>query len=183
MTSRSLKMYRKPKLWRSSSLVVGHKAIVSSKPQRLPNRAHDNAAKRRASPTPAEARFAAILDDLIGGILRNRYFREWAFDDRWILDFYFDEVRLGIEIDGLIHEEAAQQERDRAKERACLKWSITLIRFTNEEVFGSRDSLERRLLLAWVLARRRFLTTPFARLRQSSRVSTIAQSKPALRRV
>jgi len=170
------KPYRKPKLWKSpwGALVVGDTPIVLTKPTR-PNRAHDNAKKRKQSPTRAEARFAEILDSLGDGALRKRYFREWAFADRWILDFYFDEIRLGIEVDGTIHKQTPQKERDRAKERSCIEWNITLLRVSNEEVFGPRQYVETRLRDAWRLAHARFLDSPYARLSRGTVLSEIPQ--------
>lgn len=158
-------VYRKPKFWRASwgALVIGDPPFEVSKPRKRPNKAHDNAKARRATPTRAEAELARILNHLNHGALRGRYFREWAFAEKWILDFYFDEIRLGIEVDGSIHRQSAQKVRDREKEKACNDWHITLLRVSNDEVLGSSKDLTEKLRAAWREAQRRFVLSPYAR--------------------
>lgn len=107
------------------------------------------AKQRRRFPTSAEAELDRILTGLNGGVLRGRFIREWAFDGKWILDFFFQGVRLGIEVDGSSHKLPAQMILDRMKELACVNLDITLIRITNREVFGNRDALINRLRNGW----------------------------------
>ena len=132
--------------------------------QKHRNKSQENARKRKACPTPAERELEKILNSLNGGVLRGLFFREWAFADRWILDFFFHEIRLGIEVDGSIHELPAQKQRDREKELACDEWSITLLRVTNREVFGNREELLEKLREGWRTASRRFKQSVYARL-------------------
>jgi very-short-patch-repair endonuclease len=161
--------YRKPKQWRApwGAMVIGDPPIVLPKPARTKNKAHENAKIRRSQPTSAEGTFAKILDELGGGALKRRYVREWAFADKWILDFYFDEVRLGIEVDGSIHAMKEQRLRDRAKEQACRDWHITLLRISNQEVFGRRAHVVEKLLRAWAQAKRQYAASPYPRVKQS----------------
>jgi very-short-patch-repair endonuclease len=159
-------MYRKPKMWRTRAIgttVIGDPPLVFE-PQRRRNKSQENARRRRSAPTPAERELERILNSLNGGVLRGRFFREWAFADRWILDFFFHEVRLGIEVDGSVHSLASQKQRDREKERTCDEWSITLLRISNREVFGDRQALVQKLRAAWRLASRRFKQSVYARL-------------------
>jgi very-short-patch-repair endonuclease len=96
---------RKPKMWRTRAIgtsMIGDAPLVFE-PQRRRNKSQENARKRRSAPTPAERELERILNSLNGGVLRGRFFREWAFADKWILDFFFHEVRLGIEVDGSVH--------------------------------------------------------------------------------
>lgn len=156
--------YRKPKIWRTRAVgagVIGDVPLVFE-PQKRRNKSQENARKRKACPTPAERELEKILNALNDGVLRGRFFREWAFADRWILDFFFHEIRLGIEVDGSIHALPSQRQRDREKEQTCDEWSITLIRVANREVFGSRDELLNKLRVAWQVASRRFKRSEYA---------------------
>ncbi|MGC8495121.1 MAG: endonuclease domain-containing protein [Syntrophobacteraceae bacterium] len=72
-----------------------------------------------------------------------------GFSDKWILDFFFFENRLGIELDGSIHFLKSQKQRDKEKDKACIDWGITLLRLSNKEVFGDRKLLDNRLREGW----------------------------------
>lgn len=107
------------------------------------------AAQRRKSATAAEAELERILNELNDGVLRGKFIREWAFGGQWIIDFFFNEIRLGIEVDGTSHKLPAQMILDRMKELECKKLDITLIRVTNREVFGNRSELIQKLRDGW----------------------------------
>lgn len=106
----------------------------------------------RWHPTSAMRKFENILNELGDGALKDKFIREWAFKGRWILDFFFYENRLGIEIDGSIHNKNAQIIKDREKDHACKDFGITLIRFKNQEVFGDHKKLINKLRHAYKLA-------------------------------
>jgi very-short-patch-repair endonuclease len=103
------------------------------------------AARRRKNPTIAERALEYFLNTLKNGILRGKFIREWAFAGKWILDFFFYENRLAIEVDGSFHSSPQQKKRDLEKERACENFGITLIRISNYEVFSDREALLRKL--------------------------------------
>jgi very-short-patch-repair endonuclease/ribosomal protein L37E len=94
-------------------------------------------------PTRAREEFCKILDKLNNGVLRGKFQRDWTFysTGKWILDFFFPENRLGIEIDGGYHSTKEQRQRDSEKEKACEAFDITLLRITNRELFGDREAL------------------------------------------
>jgi very-short-patch-repair endonuclease len=157
--------YRKPKLWRTSDIfprVIGDAPHESDTIVRRKNTAWKNAKAMRKRPTRAEKELEAILNSLNHGILKGRFITQWAFAERWILDFYFHEIRLGIEVDGSVHQTAHQRTRDREKEAACLEWDITLIRISNAKVFGNRDLLVQVLRNGWREAARRIKSSSFA---------------------
>jgi very-short-patch-repair endonuclease len=110
---------------------------------------------RREDPTRAERALEAILNGLGEGALEGRFRREWVCGGRWIVDFYFPEVRLGIEVDGGYHRSASQRSWDLFKASALDAAGVTVLRVTNEEVFGDRERLLERLREAWRAARRR----------------------------
>jgi very-short-patch-repair endonuclease len=110
--------------------------------------------ERREHPTRAERALAVILSELSAGALDGRFRREWVCGGRWIADFYFPEVRLAIEVDGGYHRSPLQRSRDLFKENGLESEGITLLRVTNEEVFGDRARLLGKLRQAWRAARR-----------------------------
>jgi very-short-patch-repair endonuclease len=112
------------------------------------------AAERREHPTRAERTLAAILSELNAGALDGRFRREWVCGGRWIVDFYFPEVRLAIEVDGGYHRSPLQRSWDLFKESELASTGITLLRVTNEDVLGDRARLLGKLRQAWRAARR-----------------------------
>lgn len=118
-------------------------------PRKLGSITQRIADSRRSGGTRAENELEHILLNVGGGKFRDRFQREWAYGGRWIVDFYFPEVRLGVEVDGGYHNHIAQQHRDKERESTLAKSGITIIRFTNDEVFGDRQSLLLKLLSGW----------------------------------
>ena len=113
------------------------------------------AKKRKSMSTRAEKELETILNELNNGVLKGEFEREWAFAGKWILDFFFHENRLGIEVDGSSHNLKMQKEKDLKKEQACVQFGVTLIRITNQEVFGDRKALIRKLREGYKEANRR----------------------------
>ncbi|MGB8437734.1 MAG: DUF559 domain-containing protein [Burkholderiales bacterium] len=107
------------------------------------------AEERREHPTRAERALAVILGDLNEGALEGRFRREWVCGERWIVDFYFPEVRLATEVDGGYHRSTVQRSWDLFKKSGLRSAGVTLLRLTNEEVFGDRARLLGRLRHAW----------------------------------
>lgn len=110
------------------------------------------AAERRERPTRAERRLAAILNESNGGALEGRFRREWVCGGRWIVDFYFPEVRLAVEVDGGYHRSTLQLGWDLFKAAELEAAGLTLVRLTNQEVFGDRERLLAKLRRGWRIA-------------------------------
>jgi very-short-patch-repair endonuclease len=104
---------------------------------------------RRANPTPAEAELSRILSALNDGVLRRKFVREHVISGQWIVDFFFPEIRLAVEVDGSIHLTGHQLRRDKLKDADCAKFDITILRITNSEVFGCRENLISKLRSGW----------------------------------
>lgn len=104
---------------------------------------------RRANPTPAEAELFRILNALNDGVLRRKFEREHVISGKWIVDFFFPEIRLAIEVDGSIHLTGHQLRRDKLKDADCAKFDITVLRVKNSEVFGRREALIEKLRSGW----------------------------------
>jgi len=125
--------------------------------------------ERREHPTRAERALEAILNGLNASALAGRFRREWVCGGRWIVDFYFPEVRLAIEVDGGYHRATPQRSRGLFKEAVLGSAGITLVRVTNDEVFGDRGRLLGKLRQAWRAA-----------LREARRPAGASRRDPAL---
>ncbi|MCW5604323.1 MAG: methionine--tRNA ligase [Burkholderiales bacterium] len=91
-------------------------------------------------------------EQLIWGLLRNRRFAAQKFrrqhsigvsGKNYILDFYCDELKLAIELDGSQHQNAAQYDTERTD--ALTKTGITTLRFWNNEVLQQTEAVLEKL--------------------------------------
>ena len=57
--------------------------------------------------------------------------------DQYIIDFYYPELKLAVEIDGESHINDAQLEYDQRWEKYIKKFGITFLRFPNAEIYGN----------------------------------------------
>ena len=94
----------------------------------------------RQPQTPAEQKLWSRL--------RNRQLNGYKFRrqhpiDRFIIDFYCDEAKLCIEIDGDSH--AEQIEYDQARTAYLNEVGYTVIRFTNREVFNQCEAVRQHI--------------------------------------
>ncbi len=98
----------------------------------------------RQRQTPAEA--------CLWNLLRNKrcagikFYRQWAIfyevpakESFFIADFYSSELRLVIELDGLIHERTA--EYDRARDEILKIYKLRVLRFPNEVVLEQPEKV------------------------------------------
>lgn len=91
----------------------------------------------KANPTKAEVEFRSMLDSF--GV--SYEFQPMILG--YIPDFYFRELRIVVEIDGGIH--LKQQKYDHHRDLNLEKSKRKVIRFTNDEVFHSKDHVLRVL--------------------------------------
>lgn len=75
-------------------------------------------------------------------IENTRFLRQYSVD-KFIIDFYSPEVKLGIEIDGDSH--LGNEEQDKHRQAYIEQYNIKIIRFTNEQVFGNMDKVLRTI--------------------------------------
>jgi very-short-patch-repair endonuclease len=94
----------------------------------------------RREPTPAEAVLWAALR---GRQTRGFRFRRQQPLDRFIVDFYCAEARLVIEVDGPIHDHS--REEDAARESALRAMGFHVMRFSNDSVITSKQSVVREI--------------------------------------
>lgn len=97
---------------------------------------------RRDSP-PAER--------LLWGRLRRKQLNGYKFRrqygiEEYVVDFYCADARLGIEIDGPTHFNDAAEQRDRVRQQCIERLGITVLRFTNDEVYQNMEGVLTQIL-------------------------------------
>jgi very-short-patch-repair endonuclease len=63
----------------------------------------------------------------------------------FIADFYCHEAVLAIEVDGGIHRTKSQSEHDEQRDGLFKNWGIKVLRFDNDEIFYSIESVLQRI--------------------------------------
>ena len=92
----------------------------------------------RRPQTPMETRLWARLRDRQ---LEGHKFRRQHPIHRFIADFYCDDAKLVVEIDGDSHAEPEQAEHDMARTEWLVQHGYRVIRFTNEDVARRMDGV------------------------------------------
>jgi very-short-patch-repair endonuclease/uncharacterized protein YifE (UPF0438 family) len=161
------------------SFVIGDKPISSiGGLKKVSNPTQKYARMRRKHPTKAEEELQNILNSIDHGVYKGKFQREWAFAGRWILDFFFVENRFGIEVDGKYHNSDEQKTKDAKKTRACEKFGVTLLRLTDEEVFGNREALLLKIRKGYEKASQRHSMASEPNTSDSSKASKIQMETP-----
>jgi len=88
----------------------------------------------RKNPTEAEE---LLWTKLRGRRLTKLKFRRQQHLKGFILDFYCESARLGVEVDGEIHLEKEQQEYDNQRTEYLAEYGIKIIRFRNHQVLNT----------------------------------------------
>ncbi|MFS8887045.1 endonuclease domain-containing protein, partial [Synechococcus sp. R55.1] len=91
-------------------------------------------------------REATTAESLLWELLRDRRllgrkFRRQHPIGQFIADFFCDDARLIIEIDGAVHREPTQQERDRLREEILREHGFAILRFTNEQILDRTEQV------------------------------------------
>jgi very-short-patch-repair endonuclease len=71
--------------------------------------------------------------------IANAHFRRQHAIERFILDFYCDEAKLVVEVDGEIHQYT--KEEDAARQEFLESLDLRVIRFTNQQVLSDLDAV------------------------------------------
>ena len=90
----------------------------------------------RHESTPAEQ---ILWRYLRGRRMKGLKFRRQHPVGRFILDFYCEDLKLAIEVDGGGHNEAEQEAYDLARTQALNDLGIQVIRFWNDDVLERTD--------------------------------------------
>ena len=96
----------------------------------------ERARQLRQGGTSAEQLLWELLRD---GRLHGRHFRRQHPIGSFVADFFCDDARLVVELDGAIHREPSQEERDRAREDLLRECCLAVLRFNNREVFARTE--------------------------------------------
>ena len=83
-------------------------------------------------------------------MLRNRSILGFKFRRQhpvyhFVADFYCNKAKLILEVDGDIHELNHIREYDKEREETIINLGITVLRFTNEEVFSDEDKVLKKI--------------------------------------
>jgi very-short-patch-repair endonuclease len=89
---------------------------------------------RRASTDAELVLWYHLRDRRLAGI---KFRRQHPFG-RFILDFFCEERRLAVELDGGQHFDAAKQRYDERRSAFIREYGITVIRFSNDQVMRER---------------------------------------------
>ena len=84
------------------------------------------------------------------GLLRNRQlkgkkFRRQHAIANYVVDFYCNEAKLAIELDGNFHTETEAKEYDKSRTALLNEIGITVLRFWNEEVINEPSKVLQRI--------------------------------------
>ncbi len=94
-------------------------------------------------------RESTIPERILWGLLRNRQlgdlkFRRQQVIGRYVVDFYCDEVKLVIEVDGESH--TYTEAKDRARQRELESRGLNMIRFLNDDVLRDLEAMGLEIL-------------------------------------
>ncbi len=89
-------------------------------------------------------------EKLLWAELRNRKLNSLKFRqqhplDKFIVDFYCNEKKLVIELDGSVHDEKINKEYDEARTAMLAGLNILVLRFRNEEVINNMNDVLKKI--------------------------------------
>ncbi|MGN0282211.1 MAG: endonuclease domain-containing protein [Prevotella sp.] len=98
----------------------------------------------RNNSTPAEC---ALWKLIKGKHIEGLGFRRQYSVDKYIIDFYCPELKLGIELDGDCHYYGGAKEHDIERENFLLhQYGIRFLRFENKVVFEQPQSIVNKII-------------------------------------
>jgi very-short-patch-repair endonuclease len=145
-------MRRKPLLL----LSLGERLVrASDKVRPMPNSPHRkpqvrddllmHARRMRHEPTDAEQKLWSLLR---GRRLGGYKFRRQHPVHGYIIDFYCDECRLGVELDGGQHLDLAARQQDAERARELLARGIRMLRFSDKDMLKDPDVVAKHIYAA-----------------------------------
>ena len=89
-------------------------------------------------------------EKLLWAELRNRKLNGLKFRrqhplDKFIVDFYCNEKKLVVELDGSVHDEKINKEYDEARTAMLAGLNVFVLRFRNEEVINNMQNVLERI--------------------------------------
>ncbi|WP_245803698.1 DUF7149 domain-containing protein [Algoriphagus marinus] len=98
-----------------------------------------HAREMRKNPTQAEDFFWQLVRNR--KLLGYKFRRQHPVDQKFVLDFFCNELMLGIELDGGYHEDIGQKEYDEGRSYELNELGITILRFSNEEAIWETEKI------------------------------------------
>ena len=95
------------------------------------------ARKLRSNSTKAEKEFWSIVRRRALGV----QFHRQVPIDKYIVDFYCHEISVAIELDGNSHFNEEAKESDQVRDAKLKEIGITVVRFTDTEVFDDTQNM------------------------------------------
>ncbi|MFS8909453.1 DUF559 domain-containing protein [Synechococcus sp. OH2] len=129
--------------WPSSPDSFSHPAGEGE--YKLPEASRELIARARQLRREATTAERLLWEFLRDRRLLGRKFRRQHPIGQFIADFFCDDARLIIEIDGGVHREPTQQERDRLREEILRKHGFAVLRFTNDQVLDQTEQVLREI--------------------------------------
>ncbi|MBD1943587.1 DUF559 domain-containing protein [Coleofasciculus sp. FACHB-712] len=111
---------------------------LAGRTRQIPSELLQRAKELRQQQTPAEKLLWECLRDRR---LYDAKFRRQHNLGQFIADFYCHAARLVIELDGKIHQQPQQQQRDSDRDQWMQANGFTVLRFRNEEVFSNTEAV------------------------------------------
>ena len=101
----------------------------------------ERAEEMRKHPTEAEK----VLWEALRAKGLGVKFRQQHIIEDFIVDFFCNEYKVTIEVDGGYHTEAAQMKSDKERTARLNELGYTELRFTNEEILGDLDNVLKKI--------------------------------------
>ncbi len=73
-----------------------------------------------------------------------RFLRQYSVD-HYVIDFYSPELKLAVELDGALHEQPEQKQKDIIRQRYLENFKITFVHITNEEFMGNSNKAFKKI--------------------------------------
>jgi len=90
--------------------------------------------------TPSEKLLWTYLKDR--GLCKHKFRRQFPIDG-FVLDFYCPTQKLGIELDGSVHDN--KKEQDTARQAIIEDKGVKILRFTNKDVENNIENVLRKI--------------------------------------
>lgn len=89
-------------------------------------------------------------EKIFWSVVRNRgvnnyKFRRQQIIDGFIVDFYCDELDLVVEIDGPVHNQKEQKDRDGERDKILMQRGLKILRITNDDVMMNMDKIVKNI--------------------------------------
>lgn len=102
----------------------------------------DNVKDHRKNPTDAEA----IMWEIVRNHNLGYHFRRQHAIETYIVDFVCLEKKLVIEVDGSIHDETEQKQKDEIRTGRLNELGFKVVRFTNDEVKNKTEEVIQKII-------------------------------------